>query len=241
MNGPWRRLADVDQAPEVVVAGERLARRGELWASRSTLHLQRPRLEQRLDHRQQSLVVPRLLDVVDRTLAHQFDRRFQRRPGGHQQDRQIRLRPLKGQEQVDTLLAGGLPLGEVHVLDHRSEGFAGDDAQRLARRGHRDVRNVVEVEQNAQCLDDGRLVVDDQNPQRLTAHERILAVRAKVTDPTVQIGTNGAGPAASPFDNGRSEDDGARARHRSITPSASPPPERLRWRGSRVSTRRERR
>ena len=112
------------QAAQVVGGIERLSAATALVAQARHLARGFGKFQQVLHRRHQLVVVPRLGEVVGGAGLDQFHRGFEVRPGGQQDDRQVRMALADRPEQCHAFLARGGVGGEVHVLHHEVDFFA---------------------------------------------------------------------------------------------------------------------
>lgn len=123
----------------------------------------RGQFQQRIDRGQQLAVVPGLAQIVGGARADQFDRRFQTRPCGQQDDRQIGIETPDRMEQRDAFVARRGVGMEIHVLHHEVDparlqaGDAGLGCRRVF------AGDVVQREQHLQRGGDSGVVVDDED------------------------------------------------------------------------------
>jgi hypothetical protein len=120
-----------------------------------------------LHGRQQLVVIPGLREVVGCALPHQRHRGLERGPRGHEQDRQVGIERSNRSEQRDPTLTRGLPIGEVHVLDHQADVLASNQVECRVRPIRAERGQAVRLEQHLQRFAHRVLVVDDQDMECL--------------------------------------------------------------------------
>jgi hypothetical protein len=86
------------------------------------------------DGRQQSRIVPRLLDEIDSAAAHGFDGQIDARPCRHDHHRNPGVASQQLIEKIQTLIAGGRVARIVHVHQDQVEARAIGSGQGAARR-----------------------------------------------------------------------------------------------------------
>ena len=126
------RLALIDDAAQVEARPQGRAGRRVVLAQAGSLRAGAAQVEQVAHAGEQPRIVPGLGDVVGGARAHQLDRRLQVRPGGEQDDGQLRQAHADGAEKGHAFLAAGGLAVEVHVLDHQVHGVALQSTQALS-------------------------------------------------------------------------------------------------------------
>jgi hypothetical protein len=111
----------------------------------------------------QAPVVPGFLDVVARTESHGLDGAIDAAPGRHHEDRKGRIALVDLLQQVETFAARRGVAGVVHVDEHEVEVALPQRAQHSPGRGGGLDRVALGLEQQAERLDDVRLVIRDQD------------------------------------------------------------------------------
>jgi hypothetical protein len=113
--------------------------------------------------RDELVVVPGLLHEVAHAAPHGFDRDVDRTPSGHHDDRELAVESLDARQQIDSLAARRRIAGVVQVHQQQIERARGDCRERSLRRPHGVDVNAFALEQQAQRVDQVRLVVGDQD------------------------------------------------------------------------------
>ena len=155
--------ARIHDPAQIVALGEILARAARLCPQSQVFVVEPPKLEQVLYAADQLPVVPRLGEVVRGAFLHQGNGALQRRPCGHEQDRQVRIELADGTKQLRPLAAGGLILREVHVLDDHTHVLGADERERVVRRHRGEDLEIVELEEDLERHPDGFLIVDHEH------------------------------------------------------------------------------
>ena len=119
-------------------------------------------LQQVLDRRQQLVVVPWLSQIIGRTGFDKLHGRLQMSPRRQQNHGQIRLRGAQRAEQGRAFVAGRRVCAEVHVGDDEVDLLPGEERQTLLRRCGGERADVVQTEQQPECLGHRRIVIDDE-------------------------------------------------------------------------------
>ena len=138
---------------------------------------------------QQPLVVPRLLDIVARAAAHRLDGAGDAAPRRHDEDGQRGIDRADPLDEVQAFLPGGRVAGVVEVEDGQIEVGRFDALDRLGRRARLDHLEAFVEEQQAQRIEDVRLVVGDQDPDWARVGHSMITIRSSGSG----LGARGSG------------------------------------------------
>ena len=125
--------ARVDQAAEVVPSREASPHARALRAEADVLLLQPAELKQLSHDPHQLVVIPRLRQVVVRSLFDEMYGSFERAPGRENHDRQVGVELPDRTKERHAAFTGGVVLTEIHVLDDDPDVLAGHEIQSLLR------------------------------------------------------------------------------------------------------------
>jgi len=120
-------------------------------------------LDLRPDDREEARVLPRLLHEIARAAAHRLDRDLHAAPRRHDDDRQRGIMRAQLREQIEPFLTRGRVARVVQVHQHRVELVAVDRLENRGRRSGRLHPVPLALQEQAERLQDVRLIVRDQH------------------------------------------------------------------------------
>ena len=120
-------------------------------------------LDLRAHDREQPRVLPRLLHEIARAAAHRLDRDLHAAPRRHDDDRQRGIMRAQLREQIEPFLTRGRVARVVQVHQHRVELVAVDRLENRGRRSGRLHPVPLALQEQAERLQDVRLIVRDQH------------------------------------------------------------------------------
>ena len=116
-----------------------------------------------VQQRDERRVVPRLLHEVPHAAAHGLDGEVDRAPAGHHDDRQRAVQRLQARQEVDALAARRRVAGVVQVHQHEIEPRPLHGREGGLGRVHGVDVHPLRLQQQAERVDEIRLIVGDQD------------------------------------------------------------------------------
>ena len=136
----------------------------------------------RPEHREQALVVPRLLDEVLRAAAHRLDRDADRAPGRHHDDRRVRVERADPRDRIETLVARRRVARVVQVHQHRIRRTRAQRADERLGVIERFGRVALAFQQQAERFGDVALIVSDKDSRGSGRHSLSLTRAVRCVD-----------------------------------------------------------